>query len=81
VPSLYASQRLTLKAFADRLCLYHSHNLVASHPRCYERHRDFEKPDHVKELLDQRRRADLLDIELPFADLSPYDTIQPSNEP
>jgi len=57
VPALYASQRLTLVAFAERICLYHSHNLVASHPRCYERHRDFENPDHVKEILDQRRRA------------------------
>ena len=57
VPSRYASQQLTLHAFPDRLCLYHAHNLVATHPRCYERHRDFEDPDHVKELLDQRRRA------------------------
>jgi len=57
VPALYASHRLTLVAFADRICLYHSHNLVASHPRCYERHRDFENPDHVKDILDQRRRA------------------------
>ena len=57
VPSAHASQRLTLKAFSDRLCLYHAHNLVASHPRSYERHRDFENPDHVRELLDQRRRA------------------------
>jgi transposase len=57
VPSRHSSQRLTLKVFADRLCLYHSHNLVATHPRCYERHRDFENPDHVKDLLDQRRRA------------------------
>jgi transposase len=57
VPALYASQRLTLVALADRLCLYHSHNLVASHPRCYERHRDFENPDHVKDILAQRHRA------------------------
>ena len=57
VPSRHASQSLTLKAFADRLCLYHSHNLVASHPRSYERHRDFENPDHVKDLLAQRHRA------------------------
>jgi transposase len=57
VPAAHASQRLTLKAFSDRLCLYHAHNLVASHPRSYERHRDFENPDHVRELLDQRRRA------------------------
>jgi transposase len=57
VPSLYASQRLTLKAFPDRLCLYHAGNLIATHPRSYERHRDFENPEHIKELLDQRRRA------------------------
>ena len=57
VPALHASQRLTLKAFSERLCLYHAHNLVASHPRCYERHRDFENPDHVKDLLARRHRA------------------------
>jgi len=57
VPAIYASQRLTLKAFSERLCLYHAHNLVASHPRCYERHRDFENPDHVKDILAQRHRA------------------------
>ena len=57
VPALHASQRLTLKAFSERLCLYHAHNLVASHPRCYERHRDFENPDHVKDILAQRHRA------------------------
>ena len=57
VPSLYASQRLTLHAFAGRICLYHAHNLVASHPRCYERHRDFEDPEHVRVLLERRRRA------------------------
>lgn len=57
VPFLYASQRLTLKAYADRLCLYYAHTLVATHPRSYERRRDFEDPEHLKELRDQRRRA------------------------
>ena len=71
VPSLYASQRLTLHVFADRLCLYHAHNMVASHPRSYERHRDFENPDHVKELLDQRRRARDAKWLLTFYALSP----------
>lgn len=71
VPSLYASQSITLKAFADRLCIYHAHNLVASHPRCYERHRDFEDPDHVKDLLDQRRRARDAKWLLTFYALSP----------
>ena len=71
VPALYASARLTLRAFADRLCLYHAHNMVASHPRSYERHRDFENPDHVKELLDQRRRARDAKWLLTFYALSP----------
>lgn len=71
VPSLYASQRLTLKVFSDRLCLYHAHNLVATHPRSYERHRDFENPDHVRELLDQRRRARDAKWLLSFYSLSP----------
>ncbi len=72
VPHLYASQQLTLHAFPDRLCLYHAHNLVASHPRCYERHRDFEDPDHVKELLEQRRRAKDAKWLLTFYALSPH---------
>lgn len=72
VPSIYASQRLTLKVFGDRLCLYHAHNLIASHPRSYERHRDFENSDHVKDLLDQRRRARDAKWMLAFYSLSPH---------
>ena len=72
VPHLYASQQLTLHALPDRLCLYHAHQLVATHPRCYERHRDFEDPDHVKELLDQRRRARDAKWLLTFYALSPH---------
>jgi transposase len=71
VPSLYASRQLTLHAFADRLCLYYAHNLIATHPRSYERHRDFEDPDHVRELLDQRRRARDAKWLLTFYALSP----------
>lgn len=71
VPSLYASQRLTLKLFGDRLCLYHAHNLIATHTRCYERQRDFENPEHVKELVDQRRRARDAKWLLNFYALSP----------
>ena len=71
VPALYASARLTLKLFADRLCIYHASNLVATHPRSYERHRDFENPDHIKELLDQRRKARDAKLLLSFYSLSP----------
>jgi hypothetical protein len=54
VPALYASARLTLKLFADRLCIYHATSLPLI--RSYKRRRDL-NPDHVKELLDQRRKA------------------------
>ena len=71
VPSLYASQLVTLHAFPDRLCLYHAHNLITTHLRSYERHRDFENPDHVKELLAQRHRARDAKWLLTFYALSP----------
>ena len=45
VPAEYASQRLTLKSYPERLCIYHQDRLVARHLRSYERHRDFEHPD------------------------------------
>jgi len=57
VPAQYASRRLTLNAYPDRLCIYHDNKLIARHPRCYDRHRDFEDPDHPRELLAQRRSA------------------------
>jgi len=57
VPAEYASRRLTLKAYPDRVCLYHDNRLIARHSRSYERHRDFEDPDHPRELLAQRRSA------------------------
>lgn len=57
VPAEYAGARLTLKAYPDRLCIYCEDRLIARHPRCYERHRDFEDPDHPKALLAQRRKA------------------------
>lgn len=71
VPSIYASQCLTLKAFADRICVYHAHNLIATHPRSYERQRDFENPDHVRDLLDQRRKAHQVHLLLGFYALCP----------
>ena len=57
VPSEYAGAQLTLKAYPDRLCLYHQEKLVARHDRSYDRHKDFEDLDHPKPLLAQRRKA------------------------
>jgi hypothetical protein len=71
VPSRYASQRLTLKKFADRLCIYHEGQLIATHTRSYDRHQDFENPDHAKELLSQRTKARNAKVLLAFYALCP----------
>jgi transposase len=57
VPYIYASQRLTLKAYPDKLLFYHNENLVATHPRSYERRQDIRNSDHIQELLNQRQKA------------------------
>ncbi|MGR8932610.1 MAG: Mu transposase domain-containing protein [Gammaproteobacteria bacterium] len=57
VPSEYASTRLTLKAYPEHLVIYHQDKLIARHVRSYDRHQDFENPDHPRELLAQRRKA------------------------
>jgi hypothetical protein len=57
VPAEYASAALMLKLYPDCLCVYHQDKLIARHLRRYDRHQDFEHPDHPRELLQQRRRA------------------------
>src|SRR6266478_3626101 len=71
VPSLYASQRLLLKTFADRLCIYHGEKLIATHTRSYDRHEAAEAPDHAQALLDQRRAARDAKLLLRFYGLCP----------
>ena len=71
VPAEYASRRLTLKSYPDRLVLYHHNKLIARHPRSYDRHRDFEDPDHPRELLAQRRSARHQKLMQRFLALSP----------
>jgi transposase len=71
VPAHLAGQALTLKTYPDRLCLYHHHQLVARHPRSYDRHGDFEDPDHPKPLLEQRKKARDHQLFMRFLTLSP----------
>jgi hypothetical protein len=71
VPAEYASQRLTLKSYPDRVCIYHDNKLIARHARSYDRHRDFEDPDHPRELLAQRRSARHQKLLQRFLALSP----------
>lgn len=57
VPARFAGRSLTMKSYPDRLCFYHEEQLVARHARSFERNRDFEDPDHPKELILQRKKA------------------------
>lgn len=71
VPAYLAGQVLTLKTYPDRLCLYQGENLVARHRRSYDRHGDFEDPDHPKPLLEQRKKARDHKLFMRFLALSP----------
>lgn len=71
VPAEYAGHPLTLKAYPDRICLYHQEKLIARHDRSYDRQKDFEDPDHPKPLLAERRKARDQVIIKSFLDLSP----------
>lgn len=57
VPSEYASRRLCLRVYPERLVVYHDHKLIAEHKRRYDRHQDYLNQDHQRQLLQQRRRA------------------------
>jgi len=71
VPAEYAGRLLTLKVYPDRVCVYDGQTLIARHPRCWDRHRDFELPDHPKALLAQRRNAREQKLLGRFLSLSP----------
>jgi hypothetical protein len=71
VPSRYAGQRLTLKAYADRVCIYDGEQLVARHARSMDRHQHIEDPDHERQLMAQRANAREQRLVVNFLALSP----------
>jgi hypothetical protein len=71
VPAEYAGARLTLKSYPDRLCIYCGDKLLARHVRSYDRHQDFEDPDHPRQLLVERKKARDQKIFMRFLALSP----------
>ena len=70
VPAEYAGALLTLKAYPDRICIYHREKMIARHVRTYDRQQDIELPDHPKALLAQRRKARDQKIFMRFLSLS-----------
>ena len=71
VPAHLAGSTLVARIYPDRLVLFHQDQCVAEHPRSYERHRDFEHPDHARPLLEQRLRAREQQLLHRFLSLSP----------
>ena len=71
VPAEYAGARLTLRAYPEKLLAFHQDRLVAEHVRSYDRGADFENPDHVRALLEQRHRARDQKLQQRFLLLSP----------
>ncbi|RLD45157.1 MAG: IS21 family transposase, partial [Bacteroidetes bacterium] len=71
VPAEYANCKLTGKIYPDRICIYDQEKLIARHRRSYDRHQDFENPDHPKALLAQRRKAHNQQILKRFLTISP----------
>jgi hypothetical protein len=71
VPPLYASQKLTLKVEPTRLYFFHHEKLIATHLRCYDRRQNQTDPDHVQELVCQRKNARDQTLLLAFLNLCP----------
>lgn len=71
VPPLYASQKLILKIDPTHLHIYHHQKLIATHLRCYDRHQNKTHPDHVTELISERKKARDQTLLLAFLNLSP----------
>jgi len=58
LPSHYAYKTVTLKATTAELRLYYDNQLIATHLRCYDKYQLIKNPDHYRELLEQKRRAE-----------------------
>lgn len=57
VPAEFANQPVIVKAYPERVCIYHQDRLIARHARSFDRRQDIEDPDHPKALLEQRHNA------------------------
>jgi len=71
VPYRYASKRLRMYVYAEELYFYDGMNLIARHPRSYDRYQDLEQPEHVAGLLSSRGRARYQKLCTDFLNLTP----------
>lgn len=59
VPSEYVRQTLQLRATLDEVRLLQGTDVIATHPRCWDREQTVEDPSHVAELVQYKREARL----------------------
>ena len=71
VPYSKASSLLDMKRYPNQLLFYKDEKPIAQHIRSFEKYKDFENPDHVTELLKQKKKAKDQKIYLQFLNLSP----------
>jgi transposase len=71
VPFEHAGMLLELRVEPDVLTLYRNDQLIAQHPRCYDRNQDIDNPDHTSQLLKERRRGEDAALLARFLALSP----------
>jgi len=71
VPYRYAGKEVLVRTYPNRLVVYHGGELIAQRPRSYDQNRDFEDPEHVKELLTHCKKARALVFLGRFLALSP----------
>lgn len=57
VPSLYAQIPVTIKADAFEVRVYKQDRLIATHARCWQKHRDNEDPKHLEVLFEEKQKA------------------------
>lgn len=57
VPTEHAQEKLLLRAFVDRVEISNGQEVIAVHPRCWEREQDILDPLHYLALLERKPRA------------------------
>jgi transposase len=57
VPTRQAHEKLLLRAYVDHIEISNGQEVVATHPRCWQREQDILNPHHYLDLLKQRTRA------------------------
>ncbi len=71
VPQKCAGQAVTFKATPETVLVYLREDLVARHPRCYDRKQEITDPDHYEEIKAERRRAREQNLSRDFLALGP----------